>query len=344
MNPADPRTLGEARALVRAFAAGLDPRSRYVAELDELVAAAADLADLERRLLAGCRGLRHAGPDVFAAMTLREKILANLVTPETTLFRFTEGELEALDREILPRLHGRTARVLVVPCSLGDEAFTMAAFLLKRGLAFEIRAFDLQPQLVEIARTGRLTFGYPPEYLAAAGRVSADVLRRIRFEVGDAFNLPLPAPPGMPPLPTAPPKLDASPRPDAAPDASAPRKIPVAPVPAPLVGEGKGGGSPAHAPHASDHAGAQPAEEVSASPCLRGEEGSFDVVLCRNFVGYFVPEKALEVTMKLAARVAPGGVLFLDGFCLLKFPALQPALEKDAFTRQGDRPVFLRKA
>lgn len=267
MTLAQPSTLDDVRDLIRAFSAGLDPSSRYISELNELVAAAADLADLERRLLAGSRGVRHAGPDVFAAMTLREKLLANLVTPETTLFRFTEGELEALDREILPRLHGRTARVLIVPCSLGDEAFTMAAFLLKRGLDFEIRAFDIQPQLVEIARTGRLTFGYPPEYLATPGRVGDDVLRRIRFEVGDAFNLPLPV----------------------------------------------------------------------------GNEGCFDVVLCRNFVGYFVPEKALELTRKLAARVHPGGVLFLDGFCLQKFPALVPELATRGFMRQGERPVFLHE-
>src|SRR6185295_5939049 len=106
MNPGPPRTLEDLRAFAAELSRGLDPNSRYLPELLAILDAAKDPADFERRLLAGCRGLRHAGPDVFAAMSLREKVLANLVTPETTLFRFTEGEMEALDREILPRLRG----------------------------------------------------------------------------------------------------------------------------------------------------------------------------------------------------------------------------------------------
>lgn len=296
---AEPRTLDDIRALIAKLARGLDPHSRYLPELLALLDASRDLADLERRLLAGCRGLRHAGPDVFAAMSLREKILANLVTPETTLFRFTEGEMEALDREILPRLHGRTARILIVPCSLGDEAFTMAAYLLKVKIEFEIEAFDIQPQLIEIARAGRLTFGYPLEYLAAPGCVGEDVLRRIRFQVADAFALPSPSP---------------------------------------LKGEGAGGEGAGNLPGAAQSP--PQTSPSSASPRLGGES-SYDIVLCRNFIGYFVPKKALELARKLAAQTAPGGVLFLDGFCLQKFPALAPDLAARGFRRQGDRPVFL---
>lgn len=266
--------LAAVRAYVAAQSAALDPHSRYIPELLAFVNASAGPADLERRLLAGCRGQRHAGPAVFAAMPLHEKLLANLITPETTLFRFTEGELEALDREILPRLHGRKARILVVPCSLGDEAFTMAAFLLKVKIEFEIHACDIQPQLIAAARTGRLTFGYPLEFLETPGKVGPEVLSRIAFEVADAFNLPHP-------------------------------------------------------------------------PCAAGGEtgaqrpSCFDVILCRNFVGYFTPQKAHELVHGLAARLAPGGVLFLDSFCVNKFPALAPELHARGLRRQGDRPVFL---
>jgi len=276
--------LAAVRAYVAAQSAELDPHSRYIPELLAFVNAAADPADLERRLLAGCRGQRHAGPAVFAAMPLREKLLANLITPETTLFRFTEGELEALDREILPRLHGRKARILVVPCSLGDEAFTMAAFLLKVKIEFEIHACDIQPQLIAAARTGRLTFGYPLEFLETPGKVGPAVLSRIAFEVADAFNLP--HPPCGPNAPSIP------------------------------ENAGRAGGN---APQAS----------------------CFDVILCRNFVGYFTPEKAHELVHGLAARLAPGGVLFLDSFCVGKFPALAPELHARGLRRQGDRPVFL---
>ncbi|MCZ7649596.1 MAG: methyltransferase domain-containing protein [Planctomycetota bacterium] len=258
------KDLAEVRRYIEHAHAELDPHSRYVSELLAALNGAADLTAFERRMLDGCRGQRHAGADVFAKMTLREKVLANLITPETTLFRFTEGELEALDREILPHVQGRKARVLVVPCSLGDEAFTVAAFLLKRKLDFEIHAFDIQPALVESARSGRLTFGFPVEHLETPGKVSAEVLARIHFEVGNAFALPLPD---------------------------------------------------------------------QAKP--------FDAVLCRNFIGYFVADKAQRLLERLAPRVAPGGALFLDGFCLAKFPELTGLLRQRGAARVGERPVFL---
>ncbi|GMV81782.1 MAG: hypothetical protein AMXMBFR7_29660 [Planctomycetota bacterium] len=258
------KSLLDVRKYIEHAAAELDRQSRYVPELLRVVDAAQDIPDFERLMNEGCRGQRHAGADVFAKMSLREKVLANLITPETTLFRFTEGELEALDREIVPRLQGRKARLLVVPCSLGDEAFTAAAFLLKRGIDFEIFAFDIQPALIESARSGRLSFGFPLEYLDPPGKVAPALLQKIRFEVGNAFALPL-------------------------------------------------------------QEGVKP----------------FDVVLCRNFIGYFTPEKAQRLVERLASRVAPGGALFLDSFCLDKFPELHKPLTARRAVRVGHRPVYL---
>lgn len=195
-------------------------------------------------------------------MSLASKLVANLVTPETSLFRFCEGELEAIDRE-LARLHGRTARILIVPCSHGEEAFTMSAYFLKRSIDFQIDAFDVQPELIIEAATGRLTFGFPNEYLEEAGRVSKDVLDRIRFRVGDAFSLPLVA------------------------------------------------------------------------------EERYDIVLCRNFIGYFVFEQARRLVEGLAARVRPGGTLMLDGHCLSKFAALNDVVRSFGASRFLDYPVFM---
>jgi chemotaxis methyl-accepting protein methylase len=254
--------LAAIRRYIEASAARLDPHSRYVRELAAIAADSSSVQDFEDRLDAGCRGLRHSGRDVFEQMTLEEKILANLITPETSLFRFSEGEMEAIDRHLLPHLGDRKAEILIVPCSHGEEAFTIASYFLKVGIEFGIRAFDVQPALIEEARTGRLTFGYPIEYLASPGYVSRPVLDRITFEVGDAFALP-----------------------------------------------------------------------------LDGER--FDLILCRNFVGYFVEAVAFELIDALRRRTAPGGVLFLDGFCIGKHPSIAQRLEASGATKIYDRPAFV---
>jgi chemotaxis methyl-accepting protein methylase len=253
--------LAEVRLYIQTNAARLDPSSRYISDLMSVVSASSDVADFEARLDSGSRGQRHSGSDVFAKMTLAEKIVANLITPETTLFRFSEGEMEAIDRHLVPHVANRKAEILIVPCSHGEEAFTMAAYFSKVGMEFHIHAFDVQPALIEEARSGRLTFGYPVEFLATPGYVAERVLKKISFEVGDAFALPV--------------------------------------------------------------------------------ERTFDLILCRNFVGYFVEEVAIDVVEKLRARVAPGGVLFLDSFCLGKLPGIERHLAGRGMQRLFGRPAFV---
>lgn len=255
--------LAGALAYVKELARDLDPTSRYIGDLTKMIERAKDLTDLERILREESRGLRHSGADVFAKMTLEQRLLANLITPETQLFRFSEGELEAIDRELLPKISGRTARVLIVPCSHGEEAFTIGSYLLKQKVRFSIRAFDIQPALIAEAESGRLTFGYPVEYLKQPGIVADEVLSSIRFEVGDAFQLP-----------------------------------------------------------------------------LGPNDRAFDLVLCRNFIGYFEPHVAKPLVAKLASHVDSGGILFLDGFCLSKMPVLETELIERGAKRLYGRPVF----
>ena len=254
--------LAAVRRTIHTHAARLDPDSRYNRDLLAHADASGSVAEFESRLDAGSRGQRHSGADVFDRMTLAEKIVANLITPETTLFRFSEGEMEAIDRHLLPHLGKRRAEILIVPCSHGEEAFTIAAYFLKVGLDFHIRAFDVQPALIEEARTGRLTFGYPTDYLASPGYVSPAVLERITFEVGDAFALPL---------------------------------------------DGR----------------------------------RFDLILCRNFIGYFVEEVAVELVEKLRRLAAPEGVLFLDSFCVSKIPGIERHLDGTGARRLFGRPAFV---
>lgn len=251
--------LRDVRELVDRLATQLDPGSRYRPELLEIIESATDVDDLRQRLATKSRGARHSGDVVFAKMSLEEQLRANLVTPETSLFRFAEGELEAIDRFLLPKLTG-AVRALIVPCSHGEEAYTIAAYFTKIGVDFSIDAFDVQPALIEEAKTGVLTFGFPSGYLEAPGRVSRSILERIHFEVQDAFAL-------------------------------------------------------------------------EAAP-------AYDVVLCRNFLGYFLPEVATKLALDLADRTT--GALFLDGFAVEKFPELTSAIVARGFARFGACPVFIR--
>src|SRR5258708_5497288 len=97
-------TLDDVRAFLRRRALPLDPGSRYISELEAVIDAAADVADLERRLDAGCRGRLHAGDATWARMSLAEKLAVNLVTNETELMRFERAEMAQLHARVLPWL------------------------------------------------------------------------------------------------------------------------------------------------------------------------------------------------------------------------------------------------
>ena len=261
-------SLSEVRRYIASVAETLDPESRYIRELEAIVEASSDVPDLLARLAADSRGARHAGAGVFARMSTEQKLRCNLVTNETVLFRFSEGEWDALQR-IVARFAGgaREARVLCAPCSHGEEAFSVAAACLQAGASFTIDACDIQPECVAEARLGRMTMGFPDAWLETPAIVARPVLDRIRFAVGDLLAAP---------------------------------------------GEG-------------------------AFP-----EGSWDLIVCRNFLGYFRESIAVGVATTLASRIQPGGALFLDSFCVAKFPALAPALAHAGVDRQGASPVFQR--
>lgn len=261
-------TLDDVRRFVWEIAASLDPSSRYVPELLAIVDASAGVSDLLRRLQDDCRGMRHAGAHVFERMTLEQKLRCNLITNETVLFRFTEGEWLVLQRRLVPRFAGGGGRILSAPCSHGEEAFSLAAACLQAGVEFHIDAVDIQPECIAEGASGRLTMGFPLEHLDSPAVVGAAVRKRIAFRTGDLF---------------------ADPGPGGIPDAR------------------------------------------------------WDLVVCRNFLGYFVEDVATACAARLAARVVPGGALFLDSFCLGKFAGLVPALTGAGLARVDAHPVFVRE-
>jgi hypothetical protein len=263
-------SIDDARGFVGAIARTLDPQSRYVPELLAIVDASRDLGELELRLDAASRGMRHAGAAVFARMTLEQKLRCNLITNETVLFRFTEGEWLVMQRRLIPRFAARPGggRALSAPCSHGEEAFSLAAECLHAGVEFRIDAVDIQEECVAEASSGRLTMGFPDAYLETPAQVGKAVLARIDFHRGDLL-----APPGD-------------------------------------------GGIP---------------------------DARWDLILCRNFLGYFVEEVAVACARRLAARVVDGGALFVDSFCVAKFPSLEAALAASGLDRVDGHPAFVRR-
>ena len=226
-------SLAEVRAFTAAIAETLDPKSRYLPELLATVDASRDTRDLVAHLAVNSRGARHAGANVFARMSVEQKIRCNLITNETVLFRFGEGEWDTLQKQVA-RFAGLPdgGRILCAPCSHGEEAFSLAAACLQAGVKFTIDACDIQPECIAEAARGRMAMGFPDAYLETPAIVQAAVLEKIRFATGDLFLVP---------------------------------------------------GAP----------GAVPA-------------GPFDLVVCRNFLGYFRGEIAERIAGALASLVRPG--------------------------------------
>lgn len=113
----------------------------------------------ERRLAVGARdpasywNLLHAVPDELQAL------IEAVVVPETWFFRHREALL-ALGRFAAQRAFGdgeRLLRVLSVPCSTGEEPYSITMALLDAGLPadrFRVDAVDVSARALERARVG----------------------------------------------------------------------------------------------------------------------------------------------------------------------------------------------
>lgn len=113
----------------------------------------------ERRLAVGARdpsaywNMLHAVPDELQAL------IEAVVVPETWFFRHREALL-ALGRFAVQRVFGegeRMLRVLSVPCSTGEEPYSIAMALLDAGLPadrFRVDGVDVSARALERARVG----------------------------------------------------------------------------------------------------------------------------------------------------------------------------------------------
>ncbi len=129
---------------------GLDPSTLGVNVLDRAAAA---------RMHA--RGLTD--PAVYAAQLVadaaeREALAADLAVPETWFFRGGRALFDRLAGFVAGRATGAPARVLSIPCSTGEEPFSLAIALHERSLAatdFVIDAVDLSERALARATAAR---------------------------------------------------------------------------------------------------------------------------------------------------------------------------------------------
>ena len=77
---------------------------------------------------------------------------------------------------MLPHIRWRSTDLALALGLVIGLAASLAVTRTLQSLLFEISAFDIQPALIASARSGRLTFGYPEEYLATPGRVAPSVI------------------------------------------------------------------------------------------------------------------------------------------------------------------------
>jgi chemotaxis protein methyltransferase WspC len=155
----------------------------------------------------GMRALGLADPAAYAdALATRpeafDALVERLVVSETWFFRggelFTELARQVAGWQPAPR----PFRALSLPCSTGEEPYSLALALLEAGLPPErwaIDGIDLSPRLIEAARRGayrefsfrQTDSALRDRYFRPAGdrwELSADVRGLVRFRVGNLLG------------------------------------------------------------------------------------------------------------------------------------------------------------
>jgi chemotaxis protein methyltransferase WspC len=143
---------------------------------------------------------------LMASPDERQALIETLVVPETWFYRDREAyvALARLANERLVREPMRALRVLSLPCSTGEEPYTIAMALLDEGIGedrFAIDAFDISARAIEHARAGvygRNSFrGHPLAYrdrhfaaLKDGWQLSERVRQTVRFSQANLFELP----------------------------------------------------------------------------------------------------------------------------------------------------------
>ncbi|ABR85079.1 MULTISPECIES: CheR family methyltransferase [Pseudomonas aeruginosa group] len=134
-----------------------------------------------------------------------QALIEAVVVPETWFFRYPESftTLARLAFERLPSLGGgRALRILSLPCSTGEEPYSIVMALLDAGLSeylFEVDALDVSARVIERARLGvygRNSFrgdqlGFRDRHFSEVAdgyQLAEQVRRKVRFRCGNLLE------------------------------------------------------------------------------------------------------------------------------------------------------------
>ncbi|GAC1030351.1 protein-glutamate O-methyltransferase CheR [Pseudomonas sp. No.21] len=158
-----------------------------------------------RMQASGCRDVDEYWLSLESSHGEQQALVEAVVVPETWFFRYPESfvALARLAFERLPRLaSGRPLRVLSLPCSSGEEPYSIVMALLDAGFApalFQVDALDVSEKVLERARQavyGRNSFrgeelGFRDRHFLAVeeGHVLTEQVRRkVNFRHGNLLG------------------------------------------------------------------------------------------------------------------------------------------------------------
>jgi chemotaxis protein methyltransferase WspC len=134
-----------------------------------------------------------------------QALIEAVIVPETWFFRYPESfaTLARLATRRIAELAGsRPLRVLSLPCSTGEEPYSIAMCLLDANLAaeaFKVDALDISPLSIERASAGRYgrnsfrgeTLSFRNRYFTAEGNgylINERVRQQVRFQAGNLLE------------------------------------------------------------------------------------------------------------------------------------------------------------
>ncbi len=191
-------SLEEARDFVDTIAKDLDPTSTFIKDIYHLIDTVCDIHKLEFELdknggnKIGTRGKFFAGDDVWQRLTLSEKLLANLVTNETSGRRFSNNDKQALYEYFVDLPEGSKAvSALSAPCSKGQEAYWLASLLYDTlpNTDIIVDGYDISSGCISTAKKGK----YPTKNFLghATLQIDSDIKKIVTFEVKNILVSPI---------------------------------------------------------------------------------------------------------------------------------------------------------